>query len=225
MATKFSKPPTPPKPRRVAKANKRTAKASRAESSRGDAVRVIRKYSNRRLYDTAASGYITLEELKKLVLDDVSFCVRDAQTDEDLTRATLLQVLLSEETFERPVLSERGLRNMVGFLHGPFGGPMGAYFEQCLPLFLESQRRLRERFGEALTPADLEKIAALQGDMTRHALEQYVFGGVENFLVAQNQMQDGMRRMMQGNVFQIPTAADMQNFFNPLVPRPPNKKE
>ena len=132
------------------------------------------------------------------------FRVSDAKTGEDLTRAVLLQALLSEESFDRPVLSEQSLRNLVAFFHGPFRGPMAVYFEQCLPVFLESQRKLREKFGESISAAEMENIAALQGGATRRILEQYVFGGMENFLNAQNQMRENMQKMFGGGVFGAP---------------------
>ncbi|MBE8159005.1 MAG: hypothetical protein HAW59_06430, partial [Betaproteobacteria bacterium] len=100
--------------------------------------------------------------------------------------------------------SEQCLRNLVAFFHGPFRGPMAVYFEQCLPVFLESQRKLRDKFGSSISAAEMENIAALQGGMTRQVLEQYVFGGMENFLNAQNQMRENMKNMFGGGVFGAP---------------------
>ncbi|MGI9297172.1 MAG: polyhydroxyalkanoate synthesis regulator DNA-binding domain-containing protein [Gammaproteobacteria bacterium] len=180
--------------------------------------RTIKKYANRRMYDAARSRYITLDELKKMTVDGESFCVRDAKTGEDITRAALLQALLAEESFERPVLSEQSLRNLVAFFHGPFRGPMAAYFEQCLPVFLESQRRLRDKFGASLSAAEMENLAALQGAMTRRVLEQYVFGGMENFVNAQEQMRENMRKMFGGG-------ADGMFGTPPGFPRPPDAKK
>lgn len=174
--------------------------------------RVIKKYPNRRLYDSGQKRHITLDDLKRMAAEGERFCVRDAKTGEDITRAALLQALLSEESFDRPVLSEESLRNLVALFHGPFRGPMAAYLEQCLPVFLESQRKLQSRFGSSLSAGDLENIAALQGAMTRRMLEQYVFGSVENFLGAQRQMHDGMRKMMEGGMFGVP---GMPDFFAP----------
>ena len=65
-----------------------------------EGIRIIKKYPNRRLYDTATSSYITLEDVKKLVLDQTEFKVEDAKTKEDLTRAILLQIILEEESGE-----------------------------------------------------------------------------------------------------------------------------
>ena len=176
--------------------------------------RTIKKYANRRLYDAARSRYITLDELKQMTVEGEPFCVRDAKTGEDITRAALLQALLAEESFARPVLSEQSLRNLVAFFHGPFRGPAAAYFEQCLPVFLESQRRMRDKFGASLSASEMEKFAALQGAMTRRVLEQYIFGGMENFAQAQEQMRENMQKMFGGGMFNAP------DFF-----APPDKKE
>lgn len=176
--------------------------------------RTIKKYANRRLYDASQSRYITLDELKKMTVEGEQFTVRDAKTGEDITRAALLQALISEEAFGRPVLSEQSLRNLVAFFHGPFRGPAAAYFEQCLPVFLESQRRLRDKFGATLSAGELENIASLQAAMTRRVLEQYLFDGMENFVNAQEQMRAQMWKMFGGEMF------DLSKFFPP-----PERKE
>ena len=72
------------------------------------APRIIKKYPNRRLYDTAASKYITLEDVRRLVLDGVQFMVRDAKTDEDITRGVLLQVIAEQEEAGLSLEQERG---------------------------------------------------------------------------------------------------------------------
>lgn len=177
--------------------------------------RIIKKYANRRLYDTEKSSYITLDELKNLVVGGHTFCVRDAKSGEDLTRATLLQVLLSEESFNRPVFSEQNLRNLVTFFHGPMCGPMAAYFEQCLPVFLESQSKLQSKFGNTLSAAAMENITALQGHMARQVLEQYVLNGMDHFLSAQKQMHDNMQNVLGNGMFKFPNMPEMPNFFAP----------
>ena len=177
----------------------------------------IKKYSNRRLYDTSKSRYVTLEELKNMIVDGVAFEVYDSKTNENITRMVLLQALLSEETFDKPILSEQSLRNLVLFFHGPFRGAMAAYFEECLPAFLDAQRNMHDKFGASLSAADMEKITALQAMMTRQVLEQYVFGGVEKFIDAQKQMQQNMQNMMGGNMF------NFSDFFTPPTPSKTSK--
>ncbi|MGU9951357.1 MAG: polyhydroxyalkanoate synthesis repressor PhaR [Gammaproteobacteria bacterium WSBS_2016_MAG_OTU1] len=182
-------------------------------------IRVIKKYPNRRLYDTGASRYITLEDIKKMAIGNEPFCVRDAKTGEDITRAALLQALLSEESFEQPVLSEQGLRNLIAFFHGPFRGPMSVYLEQCMPVFLETQQKMQDKFGGVLSATEMEQMATVQGIMARQMLEKHIFGGVENFFNAQKQMHEGVRQMMNGGgMFPMPNTAD---FFRP----PEGKKD
>ena len=171
--------------------------------------RTIKKYGNRRMYDASRSRYITLDELKKMTVDGEPFTVRDAKSGEDITRAALLQTLLSEESADEPALSEESLRNLVAFFHGPFRGPAAAYFEQCLPVFLESQRKLREKFGASLSASEMENIAALQGAMTQRMMEQYITGGMENFVHAQERMREQMQKMFGGEMF------DPAAFFRP----------
>src|SRR5438552_17134701 len=77
------------------------------------AQRVIKKYPNRRLYDTDTSTYITLAEVKQLVMENEPFIVRDAKTNEDLTRSILLQIILEEEAGGQPMFSEAALANLI----------------------------------------------------------------------------------------------------------------
>ena len=181
-----------------------------------DERKVIKKYPNRRLYDGGARRHITLEDIKKMTVGGENFCVRDAKSGEDITRSVLLQALLADGEGESPALSEQALRNLVALFHGPGRGPMAAYLEQILPLFLEMQKKTGEQFGRAMPVADMEKVAAVQGMMARRVMEQYVVGGMENFFRAHEQMRDNARKMMGDNGFFPPSAAD---FFSP-----PDKK-
>jgi polyhydroxyalkanoate synthesis repressor PhaR len=115
------------------------ARQKQTSSSPGDgARRVIKKYPNRRLYDTATSSYITLSEVKQMVLDHVDLVVQDAKTQEDLTRSILLQIILEEETAGVPLFSESALANIIRFYgyalpgSNPFVQGFNAYTEQML---------------------------------------------------------------------------------------------
>lgn len=113
--------------------------------------RVIKKYPNRRLYDTATSSYITLGDVKALVMQGVPFVVRDARTGEDLTRAILLQIILEEETAGVPLFSEKMLANLIRFYGHAMQGFMGSYLERNLQIFLDLQQKLAEQAKE-VTP-------------------------------------------------------------------------
>jgi polyhydroxyalkanoate synthesis repressor PhaR len=92
--------------------------------------RVIKKYPNRRLYDTDTSSYITLSEIKQLVMGSEQFVVRDAKTNEDLTRSILLQIILEEEAHGSPMFTAPVLSNIIRFYGHAMQGMMGGYLEK-----------------------------------------------------------------------------------------------
>ena len=115
-------------------------------------IRLIKKYPNRRLYDTATSSYITLADVKQLVLDQVIFRVVDAKSEEDLTRAILLQIILEEESAGAPMFSSDMLSQIIRFYGNAMQGMMGSYLDKNIQTFVEIQRRLQEqsipKFGD-----------------------------------------------------------------------------
>lgn len=111
--------------------------------------RVIKKYPNRRLYDTDTSSYITLTEVKQLVMDSESITVVDAKTGEDLTRSILLQIILEEEAGGEPMFSETMLANIIRFYGHAMQGYMGSYIEKNVQLFTDFQKKLAEQSGGA----------------------------------------------------------------------------
>src|SRR5205809_6698887 len=108
-------------------------------------TRVLKKYPNRRLYDTEVSSYITLAEVKAMVLQGVAFEVRDAKTGEDLTRSILLQIILEEETGGVPMFSASMLSQIIRFYGHAMQGMMGSYLEKNLQTFTDIQQRLAEQ--------------------------------------------------------------------------------
>src|SRR5215472_5733086 len=108
------------------------------------APRIIKKYPNRRLYDTETSAYITLAEVKDLVLGYKDFQVQDAKTGEDLTRAILLQIILEEESGGVPMFSTDMLANIIRYYGHAMQGLMGSYLERSIYAFHEAQKRFQE---------------------------------------------------------------------------------
>ena len=108
-------------------------------------LRTIKKYPNRRLYDTEISSYITLSDVKAMVLKGIAFEVRDAKTGEDLTRSILLQIILEEETGGVPMFSTSTLAQIIRFYGHAMQGMMGSYLEQNLQTFTDVQARLAEQ--------------------------------------------------------------------------------
>ena len=109
--------------------------------------RVIKKNPNRRLYDTSTSAYITLGEVKQLVLQRENVLVKDAKTGEDLTRSILLQIILEEEAAGIPMFSEAALANIIRFYGHAMQGHMGSYIEKNLQMFTDFQTKLAEQTG------------------------------------------------------------------------------
>jgi polyhydroxyalkanoate synthesis repressor PhaR len=119
-----------------------------------EAARIIRKYPNRRLYDVANDGYITLADVKQLVLRNVPVRVVDARSGADLTRAILLQIILEEESGAAPMFSAEMLAQIVRF-HGTAQQTMvGAYIEENVNTFLRVQGKLQDpaTTGDGETP-------------------------------------------------------------------------
>ena len=105
-------------------------------------TRIIKKYPNRRLYDTRTSSYITLGDVKQLVLGCDAFQVIDAKTGEDLTRSILLQIILEEESGGVPMFSSNLLAQMIRFYGNAMQGAMGTYLENNIAAFTEMQAKM-----------------------------------------------------------------------------------
>lgn len=116
-------------------------------------VRIIKKYPNRRLYDTEISSYITLEDVRQLIVDNETFEVRDAKTGEDLTRAVLLQIIADQEQDGQPMLSTELLSQIIRFYGDSLQGFMGSYLERSMHLFLEQQQQFRSQLNSMLGQA------------------------------------------------------------------------
>ena len=120
------------------------------------ALRLIKKYPNRRLYDTKTSSYITLADVKELVLKQEEFQVVDAKSGEDLTRSILLQIILEEEACGTPMFSSDILAQMIRFYGNAMQGMMGQYLETSVKAFTEMQAKLQEQnrtlYGEIPPP-------------------------------------------------------------------------
>lgn len=107
--------------------------------------RVIKKYPNRRLYDTEISSYITLDDVRKLVLEQTDFCVVDARTKQDLTRSILLQIIMEQEEDGEPIFSEEILSQMIRFYGDSLQAPLTNFFEKSFRMFVEQQENMRSQ--------------------------------------------------------------------------------
>ena len=128
--------------------------------------RIIKKYANRRLYDTHESSYMTLEELKKLIVDGHVVQIVDAKSNKDISREVLLQLVAEQETAGTPILNESILTSMIQF----YGHPMQKMASQYLEIALDRLQTQRGQLSEQMqtimrSPAELVK------DMTKQNLE------------------------------------------------------
>src|SRR6202163_5036823 len=115
------------------------------ESKTESPLRLIKKYPNRRLYDTKTSSYITLADVKQMVLKQEEFQVIDAKSGDDLTRQILLQIILEEESGGVPMFSSDMLANIIRYYGHAMQGMMGSYLERSISAFHEAQKRFQEQ--------------------------------------------------------------------------------
>ncbi|HEY0974132.1 MAG TPA: polyhydroxyalkanoate synthesis repressor PhaR [Solimonas sp.] len=116
-------------------------------------LRVIKKYPNRRLYDTHISRYITLEEIRQLVLQNVKFRVEDKRSQEDITRSILLQVIAEQEEGGNPIFTTELLEFIIRYYGDPMQNAIGRYLELSARLFQEQQSHFTEQLRQMLGPA------------------------------------------------------------------------
>lgn len=142
-------------------------------------IRVIKKYPNRRLYDTNVSRYITLEEVRQLVLTNVKFRVEDKRTREDITRSILLQVIAEQEEGGNPIFSSELLTHIIRFYGDPMQTSVSRYLELSIQLFLDQHgnfaEQLRGLLGQAQQPIQrLKEIADRQAPIWRSVRREFL---------------------------------------------------
>jgi polyhydroxyalkanoate synthesis repressor PhaR len=167
-----------------------------------DSLRLIKKYPNRRLYDTANSGYITLADVKQMVLDNIEFQVVDAKTGEDLTRSILLQIILDEESGGVPMWSPEMLVQMIRFYGNAQQTMIGQFLEQNVKAFLAIQKKLQEQakqiYGDKLllTPDVWKQFMQMQAPAMQGMLGNYLEQSAKLFMDMQQRMQEQTRGML-----------------------------
>jgi polyhydroxyalkanoate synthesis repressor PhaR len=164
----------------------------------GDAeLRVLKKYPNRRLYDTRTSGYITLADVKLMVLEGERFVVRDAKTGEELTRSILLQIILEEESGGVPMFSTQALAHIIRFYGHTMQGMMGSYLEKNIQAFIDIQSRFAEQSGmsgsggsggKSFSPEVWAQFMNVQAPMMQGLMSSYLDQSKNLFVQMQEQM-------------------------------------
>lgn len=169
--------------------------ASGAGTDSQTPVRVIKKYPNRRLYDTNTSNYITLTDVKLLVMSSAPFVVRDAKTGEDLTRSILLQIILEEETGGAPMFTEAVLGNIIRFYGNAMQSFMGSYLEKNVQSFMDLQLKMAEQ-SKSLSPETWAQFLNAQSPMMQGMMGTYVEQSKDVFTQMQEQMQKQSEQML-----------------------------
>jgi polyhydroxyalkanoate synthesis repressor PhaR len=165
--------------------------------------RIIKKYPNRRLYDTETSTYITLAEVKALVLGYKDFQVQDAKSGEDLTRSILLQIILEEESGGVPMFSSDMLANIIRYYGHSMQGMMGSYLERSISAFHEAQKRFQEQaqslYGELpKVPADAWTQFATPGQPIPNVMGGYLEKGAKAVIDMQEELRSQALKLFSG---------------------------
>ena len=175
------------------------------DTTAAEPVRLIKKYPNRRLYDTRTSTYITLSDVKQLVLDNEIFTVIDAKTGQELTRSILLQIILEEESGGVPMFSSTMLAQVILFYGHAMQGMMGAYLEKNIQAFKEIQDQMTDQsksmYGAQFGPEAWSQFMSMQTPMLQNMMNNYVEQSKNMFVQMQDQMQDQTRAMFTGFPF------------------------
>ena len=182
------------------------------------AIRIIKKYPNRRLYDTETSTYITLAEVKDLVLGYKDFQVQDAKSGEDLTRSILLQIILEEESGGVPMFSQDMLANIIRYYGHAMQGLMGSYLERSIGAFHEAQKRFQENAQSIY--GELPKMPfAAPGQSVPNVMGGYLEKGAKAVIDMQEELRNQALKLFSG----FPYAANADAATPP--PQPPEEEK
>ncbi|MFN7835903.1 MAG: polyhydroxyalkanoate synthesis repressor PhaR [Burkholderiaceae bacterium] len=174
-------------------------------------VRLIKKYPNRRLYDTHTSSYITLADVKQLVLENELFQVVDAKTGDDLTRSILLQIILEEETGGMPIFTPTMLSQIIRFYGNAMQSMMGSYLEKNIQTFLEIQNSFQDQGKHLLGPKNFvnpdlwAQFLAGQAPIMQTMMGSYLEQSKSMVTKLQDQFQNQTRNLFGGFGFPPPT--------------------
>ena len=187
-------------------------------------LRLIKKYPNRRLYDTKTSSYITLADVKQMVLKQEEFQVVDAKSGDDLTRQILLQIILDEESGGMPMFSSDLLSQLIRSYGNAMQGMMGSYLERNLRAFQDIQKTMQEQsqrmYGDnARAPQEMwTQFMNLQGPAMQSLMQAYMEQSQKVFAQFQEQMQSQARNMFPGFNFPGYPAGGQQDKKDPEKP-------
>jgi polyhydroxyalkanoate synthesis repressor PhaR len=170
-------------------------KSKKTDAAEG-AQRVIKKYPNRRLYDTNTSTYITLADIKQLVMANDPFVVLDAKSGEDLTRSILLQIILEEEACGTPMFTAAVLSNIIRFYGQSMQGFMGGYLEKNIQTLQEVQAKLGEQ-SKGMSPEMWAQFMNMQTPVLQGVINNNLEQSKNMFVQMQEQMQKQTEQMLE----------------------------
>jgi len=170
-------------------------------SAKKSTERLIKKYPNRRLYDTQTSSYITLTDVKQLVLEADEFTVVDAKTNEDLTRSILLQIILEEEANGAPMFTSGVLSQIIRYYGHAMQGMMGSYLEKNVQAFTDIQDKFTNGAsgpfeGKPFSPEMWTQFMNVQGPMMQGMMNNYIDQSKNLFVQMQEQMQKQTEQLL-----------------------------
>jgi|SRR5690625_199775 len=175
-------------------------------------VRLIKKYPNRRLYDTQTSSYVTLADIKQLVLDHIDFQAVDSKTNEDITRAVLLQIILEEESDGMPMFTSDALSQIIRFYGSSMQGVMASFIEKNIKAFIEIQENMMEQskgmVHQQFGPEIWAQFMNVQTPMLQNLMKNYIEQSKSLFVQMQDQMQDQTRHLFSSFPFSPPTDSE-----------------
>ena len=196
-----------------------------------NASRLIKKYPNRRLYDTQTSAYITLADVKQLVLENEDFRVIDAKSEGDLTRSILLQIILEEEASGAPLFSSQMLSQIIRFYGHAMQGMMGAYLEKSMVAFVEVQQKFQDQSkalydpkGLGASPEIWAQFMQVQAPMMQGMMSHYIDQSKNLFVQMQEQMQQQARSVFHNFPFPGTPGVKPPGAPPPTPPGEPDKK-
>lgn len=135
---------------------------------------IIKKYANRRLYNTQSSSYITLDDLARMTREGVDFQVLDAKTGSDITHAILTQIIMEEESNGEQMLPVSFLRNLIGMYGNSMQALMPHYLEASMDNFRANQSRLQDAFKSSMSPDGFARLAETNMAMFQAAAEAFM---------------------------------------------------
>ncbi len=155
---------------------------ARKQAPAGEPI-TIKKYANRRLYNTATSSYVTLDDLCGMVKEGVEFTVHDAKTGEDITRSVLTQIIVEEEGKGQNLLPIGFLRQLIGFYGDSLQGLLPRYLEESMTAFIQNQEQMRQyvqsTFGGMFPFNQVEELGKRNMAMMEQAMKMFAPGDAE----------------------------------------------